>query len=71
MSSAVGSIKVVGRSNINLDFIGEVLAATKGPATPTSKKIQSSCTCEHQNVNKHQNEGFHPFGAVCQRAKAK
>ena len=60
-----------GRSNVNLDFVGEVLAATKGAATPTSKKIQSACTCEHQNVNKHGNGGLHPFGAVCQGTKTR
>jgi carboxylesterase type B len=59
----------IGRSNIHLDFIGEVLAATKGPSTATSKKIQSQCTCEHQNKNKHLNGGFHPFGAVCEGTK--
>jgi len=59
----------IGRSNVNLDFVGDVLAATKGPGTPTSKKIRSQCTCERQNANIHNNAGRHPFGAICQGPK--
>ena len=57
----------VGPSNVDLDFIGDVLAATKGPSTPTSPAIQARCTCEHYVVDPK--TGAHPFGAVCKRPR--
>jgi carboxylesterase type B len=54
-----------GRPNANLDFDGMVLAATKGPSTPTSPEIQARCTCSHYPVDPV--TGAHPFGAVCKQ----
>ena len=52
----------IGRPNMNLDFVGQVLAATKGASTPTSAKIQRQCTCLHAPKAR----GVNPFGAVCE-----
>ena len=56
-----------GRPNVNLDFVGEVLASTKGPSTPTSPAIQAQCTCAHYVINPA--TGAHPFGAVCKKPR--